>query len=90
MTTVQDHNNYHVKEMLKNSLYYCTEQLMGELLEHENVPVMCASDSGATSREAPMRIVVCHENSQEFLVRAAVGLQKLGCEVLVSLLNKTQ
>lgn len=84
MTSVQDHNNYHVKEMLRSSLHYCTEQLMKGLLVHQEVPIMCDHDSGATNREFPMRIILCHESCREFLTHAVAGLQKLGCEVQVS------
>ncbi|KAK3726368.1 hypothetical protein QZH41_006070 [Actinostola sp. cb2023] len=54
---------------------------MDVLLVNSAVPFMCSHDSGATARQCPMRIVICHHTSTESIPQAAAGLTKLGCDV---------
>lgn len=67
MTCVQDHNNFHVKEMLRRSLDFCTEQTIETLLVREPVPLMCEYDAEVFSKEFPLRMVICHNECKEFI-----------------------
>ena len=84
-TCVQDHNNQYVKNLLKESIEYCTKELLSDLLNDTEVePNRCSADlTGASAREQIIRIVLCDEGSRNKIATAAQGLQTLGCELQV-------
>ena len=84
-TCVQDHNNQYVKNLLKESIEFCTKELLSDLLNDTEVePFRCSADlTGALVREQIIRIVLCDEGSRNKIATAVQGLQKLGCELQV-------
>ena len=89
-TCVQDHNNHYVQNLLKESIEYCTKELLSDLLNDTEVePFRCSADlTGALVREQIIRIVICDEGSRTKIATAVQGLQKLGCELQVCITFK--
>ena len=50
-TSVQDHNNQYVRDLLKQSTEYCTKELLEELLIDTNVEPLRSSADLRSSRE---------------------------------------
>ena len=84
-TTVQDHNNQYVRDLLKQSTEYCTKELLEELLIGTSVePLRSSADlTGALVREQVIRIVICAEGVREKVMTAINGLRNFGCEIQV-------
>ena len=84
-TSVQDHNNQYVRDLLKQSTEYCTRELLEELLIDTNVePLRSSADlTGALIREQVIRIVICAESVKEKVISAINGLRNVGCEIQV-------
>lgn len=87
-TCFQDHNNHYVQKLLKESIEYCQKELLRELLHETEVePSRSSADlTGALVREKTVRIVVCDEGSREKIATVVKGLEKVGCELQVSVI----
>ena len=74
---------------MKESLEHCNKELLQEMLDEPTAlePHQSSADlTGALVRERVIRIVVCDEGCRGNVSTAVKGLQKVGCELQVSIL----